>query len=112
MSVHFQGRDASFLVYAKHLTSTVAILQWTWARLTSQSAIIIENNLVIAYIARVMLVCKPRVRVVGFDREVTIEAEPPDDITRAGPVLIIDLDHPILVPYGYDQVAVRRRIAE
>ena len=57
----------------------------------------------------VVLVGEPRVRVRGVDGEVAALPQPPDDVAVAGPVAVVDLDHPVLVADRQDQVAVRGR---
>ena len=42
--------------------------------------------------------------------EIALVAKPPEDIARSLAILVVDFDHPTLVPHGHDQIAVIRRV--
>ena len=71
-------------------------------------AVVEEDQRVVVDEVGVVLVGEPRVGVRGVDREIAALAESPDDVAIPLAVLVVDLEYPVLVADGHDQVPVLR----
>src|ERR1017187_343439 len=99
------SRHAVLFVNLKHLAAAVASLHGGDAGISVVEYQ--ELRSILGFEIPVVLMREPGIRVAGVDLEIAVLAESPEDLPVAVAAVIRDLDEPILVARGVQDVAIR-----
>src|ERR1700722_17134951 len=80
------------------------------ARLPHITVIEDQQNGIVGFEIGVVLMGEPGVRIGGLNLEITLHSHAPENVTLPGAVGVVDLDHPVLMAGGVQNVSVRRQL--